>query len=378
MPHCKNNELSLTIYSAHRQPFSTISNAKYILDNGPLYVKAMAVRSATLYNTTHNINIDKSIITWSAESLADGDGVFSFNIPVGFYTGDELALVLQNGMISEMTPFLSNNTLVVTFDDVSNNMSFVFDNLHDYSSNEWLIKVHNLYLEVEVNMPSGNTVIKSTPVSGTYRGSDLAQLLQNSYNTRMHNRGLPAADLGITFDDTNKRFSFVALDNIYQYSIRYASVGNIMGLNNQNTHFINQTPWTVPNQSIGQIQNLLITSRIEHILSFKNGSVNANRWVSGSVNLGGPMACRFVSTKLSDRNHRTIVNHQDTAFWSMPLTSSYRQLQHYREPQLQWISFDGGVELSEIDIKLTDENGHDLELSNDYILEILIRQTNNF
>jgi hypothetical protein len=72
------------------------------------------------------------------------------------------------------------------------------------------------------------------------------------------------------------------------------------------------------------------------------------------------------------------VNHQDTAFWSMPLTSSYRQLQHYREPQLQWISFDGGVELSEIDIKLTDENGHNLELSNDYILEILIRQTNNF
>jgi hypothetical protein len=378
MPHCKNNELSLTIYSAHRQPFSTISNAKYILDNGPLFVKAMAVRSATLYNTTYNINGNKSLINWSAESIADGNGVFSYNIPVGFYTGDQLATVLQNGMIVEMTPYLSNNTLVVTFDDISNDMSFVFDNAHDYSSNEWLIKAHNLYLEVEVNMPSGNSVIKSTPISGTYRGVDLAQLIQDSYNTRMHLLGIPSGNLGITFNDITKKFTFVALDNIYQYSIRYASAGNVLGLDNQTTHFINQTPWTAPSQSVGQESNLLMTSPIEHIMSFKHGAVTANQWVSGSVNLGGPMAVRFVSTKLSDRNHRTIVNHQDTAFWSMPLTSSYRQLQHYREPQLQWISFDGGIELSELDIRLTDENGHDLEISNDYILEILIRQTNNF
>jgi hypothetical protein len=382
MPRCNKNELSLTIYSNHREPGSSIGAASYIIDNGPLYINSMAVKSATLYNTAFNIEKKDQLIEWTAKSILDNFYIFSHNITPGFYTSQQLANYLQIAMLDEMEGKLTDNTLSVTYSSDSNQMSFDFDNLHDYSSNIWIITVQNLVLQFNIQHGVPLYQLTTLPVSGTFTGFQLATLLEERVNRAMVSFPLdPAGGLTIIFDEVTRKFTFqpILTNPLYEYSVQPSFLGSILGLQGQASPFLLNDPWTAPGVSVGVDLNILQRSPIDRILNFENGGIiGQTNWTSGSVNLGGPMYLRFSSTKLSDKNHRMITNKQDTAFWSMPLTSSYRQLLHYREPELTWIVFDGGIEVSEIDIRLTDEDNHPVELANDYILELIIRQAYDF
>ena len=62
----------------------------------------------------------------------------------------------------------------------------------------------------------------------------------------------------------------------------------------------------------------------------------------------------------------------------MPITSSYTQLQYYEPNERTWINFNGGIELTDFEIDLFNEFDEPVELSQNYVLELLIAQTQVF
>jgi hypothetical protein len=124
-----------------------------------------------------------------------------------------------------------------------------------------------------------------------------------------------------------------------------------------------------------------IMNPIEPVLNFlvDDGSiVNPNYWQTGAINLSGDLYLNFRSRILANKNHRTIDNARDTTFFSLPITTSFKQLQSYEPQQRVWIDFDGGIELTDFEIDLYNEYDEPVNLTQNYVIELLIKQTNVF
>jgi hypothetical protein len=86
----------------------------------------------------------------------------------------------------------------------------------------------------------------------------------------------------------------------------------------------------------------------------------------------------FRSRTLANQNHRTIDNSRDTTFFSMPVRASYTQLQYHEPAERVWITFKGGIEMTDFGIDVFDEHDNRVEPTSDYVLELLIKQTTVF
>jgi hypothetical protein len=134
------------------------------------------------------------------------------------------------------------------------------------------------------------------------------------------------------------------------------------------------SPVPFPYTSVGETINA-----IEPVLNFSvDGIVSTNSWISGPVNLSGDLYLHFRSRILANRGHRSVENSRDTTFFSMPITSSYTQLQYYEPNERVWIDFRGGIEITDFEVDLFNEYDERVELSQNYVLELLIQQTEVF
>ena len=122
-----------------------------------------------------------------------------------------------------------------------------------------------------------------------------------------------------------------------------------------------------------------LSNPMEQVLNFAiGGVVQPHSWISGQLNLSGPLYMHFRSRILANRNHRTVENGRDGTFFSMPKTGAYTQLQYYEPAERVWIEFKGGIELTDFEVDLYDENANKIEPTQDYVLELLVKQTEVF
>ena len=376
---CTRDELTLSIFSADREPQTSISDARYTIDNGPLYIKSLAVASCTLYNTPTNIRAPHNVINWSAESPSDGAGEFTYTVPPAQYTMAELAAELEAGMLAVMASTLTNNTLAVTHDEMTNRITFTWDTNHDYSSNREYVVVSEGD-QFHWTLAAVPEVYTSFP-AGLYEINAFATLIQGSMTPHVE-ATYPGRTLPVSYDFATKKITIQ--NDLTGSNINFSVFGDTalmvrLGLPpSYDSGNLNGIEFPNPVQ-LAEPLNLPETSGINTVLNFTSaGSIGEHLWLSGSVNLAGAMLVQFRSRVLNDQNHRTVDNFQDTAFWSMPLTAGWRQLQHYQVSDPVWVTYEGGLELNQLDIAVTDEHGDPLPLANDYVLKLRLKSSQPF
>jgi hypothetical protein len=249
------NCLELTIFSGHRELHSSIGRAKYILNNGPIFVGKIAVKSCTMFNTEPNVSENRNTMIFFQSGPADSLGRIEVQIPTGDYNGQDLASALETAMNNAMTQ--SSASVIITYDALMRKMQFTFDTTYSYMLHQ---------------------------------------------------------------------------DN-----------------------------------------------PMETVLNFAiNGLIGQHDWLTGAMNLSGDMYVHFRSRILADRNHRTVVNGSDTTFFSLPITSTFTQLQYHEPNERVWVDYSGGIELTNFEIDLFNEHDQRIEPTSNYVLELLIKQTEVF
>jgi hypothetical protein len=248
----KNMCLQLTIFSGDREPHSSIGKAKYIINNGPIFVDKISVKSLTIFNTEPNISENRNTMVFFQSGPSDALDRIEVQIPIGDYTAQDLAAALETAMNVAMTQ--STASVILTYDPLTRKMYFAFDNTYSYILNQ------------------------DNP-----------------------------------------------MENVLNFSI--------------------------------------------------NGVIGPHNWLSGAINLSGDMYIHFRSRILADRNHRTITNGGDTTFFSLPITSTFTQLQYHEPNERIWIQYSGGIEMSSFEIDMFNEHNQRIEPTSNYVLELLIKQS---
>jgi hypothetical protein len=226
----------------------------------------------------------------------------------------------------------------------------------------------------------GAGLLQSNFVAGTYRLDEwleyCSQVLTASAQTEEATAVMQLTnnyyigDLNVTFESLVPGSEFLIASN-GNFPATYLGMDN-PGMQVQASSYVSPVafPFTSADQTI---------NAIEPVLNFSvDGIVNANSWISGPVNLSGDLYLHFRSRILANRGHRSVENSRDTTFFSMPITSSYTQLQYYEPNERTWINFNGGIELTDYEIDLYNEFDEPVELSQNYVLELLIQQTEVF
>jgi hypothetical protein len=226
----------------------------------------------------------------------------------------------------------------------------------------------------------GTTLQASNFVAGTYRVDEwleyCSQVLTASAQAEEATAIIRLTN-NYYLGDLNVTFESLVPGSAFQISVGAQTGALFLGMDNPGmpasaASYTSLVPF--PFTSVGETINA-----IEPVLNFSvDGIVNVNDWTSGPANLGGDLYLHFRSRILANRGHRSVENSRDTTFFSMPITSSYTQLQYYEPNERVWIDFRGGIELTDFEIDLYNEFDEPVELSQNYVLELLIQQTEVF
>ena len=170
--------LELTIYSGHRQPHTSIGQARYRIVNGPIFAGKIAVKSCSMYNTTPPISISRNTLRFrQSGGPGDSQGLLEIEIPAGEYTGDQLseALAIKLGTILNPTP---SAQVMVYYNPITRKMEFTFDEIYDYeyaeSYEQRLVTSAGFYAMWQYEDSSGTRHVANTHLDavGTYLLSD--------------------------------------------------------------------------------------------------------------------------------------------------------------------------------------------------------------
>ncbi len=380
-----NKCLELTIFSGQRQSDSSIGQARYRIDNGPIFAGKLAVKSCTLYNTLPNVNVNRATMTFlQYGGPGDSLGLVQAAITPGAYSGSDLALALQTSMNTALAP-TAGASVTVVYNALTRKLEFTFDNTYSYY-------YAPTYQQYYINSPGftvawayypstgGAGVLQSNFVSGTYRVDEwleyCSQVLTASAQAeeatavmRLTNNYY-LGNLNVTFESLVPGSEFL-IGSSANFPAIYIGMDD-PGMQVRASSYVSPVPF--PYTNVGQT-----TNAIEPVLNFAvDGVVNTNAWQSGPVNLSGDLYLHFRSRILANRGHRSVENSRDTTFFSMPITSSYTQLQYYEPNERVWIDFRGGLEITDFEIDLFNEFDEPVELSQNYVLELLIQQTEVF
>jgi hypothetical protein len=387
------NCLELTIFSGHREPSSSIGKANYRIANGPIFAGKIAVKSCTIYNTQPNVAANSTTMIFYQTGPENAIGRIEVSIDQGDYKGDELALALETAMNTALTQ--DNALVAITYDPITRRMQFTFDEIYSYNYEptnnvQYYITVPKTF-QMSWVYSNPNSLFRpflSTFVGGTFLVEDWLKYC-GDVMTADANVQDPGSDIRITANfynnDPNVRIQ-TFLSGAFQ--TQFALPGTNLSRGNPelvslgmdflgtNDNYVDVFQSSVPFPfSFTQI----VPNPIESVLNFEvDGVIQPNSWTSGPLNLSGDLYLHFRSRILANRGHRTIENSRDTTFFSLPITSAFTQLQYFEPNQRVWIEYPGGIELTGMTIELFNEFDQRVEPTQNYVLELLIQQTEVF
>ena len=375
------NCLELTIFSGHREAASTIGKATYRIRNGPIFAGKIAVKSCTIYNTNPNVGVNSNILIFQQTGPNTSLGRIEITIPQGDYSGEELANVLQTAMnVALIQPDANVN---ISYDAITRKMQFVFDSIFDYTyetdDTRYFINSPGFQFpwRYQPSFDTSPRIILTELIAGNYRLDEWlvyvgdvmtrdAQVYEAIANIRLSN---VSGDLKVTFETIAG--SFMTLPGTDQSPQNVYLGIDTVGFDLKESY---KSLVAFPYSSSSAQPNPM-----ESVLNFAiGGIIEPSRWVTGALNLSGDLYLHFRSRILANRGHRTIENSRDTTFFSLPIQASFTQLQYHEPNERVWIDYKGGIELTGMDIELFIEFDQRVEPTANYVLELLIKQTQVF
>jgi hypothetical protein len=376
------NCLELTIFSGNRQPSSSIGKALYRIQNGPIFVSKIAVKSCTLYNTQPNVGLTANTMVFSQSGPADSIGRIEVSIPQGDYKGSELATALQTSMNNALTQEDAN--VAISYDAITRKFQFTFDDLYtyDYSPTDTRYFISSpgfqFIWQYKPNSSTDSPIILTKLVAGNFRLDEWLEYVGQQMT----------ADASVYDADASIRlFTEASNLNVIFETQKPGSTMSIPGTNQtpQNRFIGMDSVGFTRLASYKSLVSFPFTDQrsqpnpIESVLNFAiGGIVQSNSWKSGGSNLSGDLYLHFRSRILANRNHRTVENSRDSTFFSLPITASFTQLQSYEPNERVWINYHGNIELTGFDIELYNEFDQRVEPTSNYVLELLIQQSQVF
>ena len=387
--------LELTVYSGQRQAHTSIGRAKYRVVNGPIFAGKMAVKSCTMYNTTPPVGSDRNTLRIRQYGgPGDAAGIVEVSVDPGQYSGEELAQQIQDLLVFTLTQNTPDAECITLYNPITRRIAFAFDQIYSYEYAE-------TYAQYEMRSPGGLLYIPwqyidsagvqhvantQLAASGTFLVDDWLHYVSETFTAAAQIFETPigqTADIVFSINPLTLQvsilttlpgalFQIVGTDSIPQMSLLGIDGQGMTGAISNS--FTSSIPY--PYSGVGQP----IANPMEKVLNFSvdGDAVSPRSWRSGQLNLSGPLYMHFRSRILANRNHRTADDSRDTTFFSMPKTSAYTQLQYYEPNERVWIEFKGGIELTDFEVDLYDENDNRIEPTQDYVLELLIQQTEVF
>jgi hypothetical protein len=371
--------LQLTVFSGHRIAGSSIGRARYRLGNGtPIFVDSMSVKSCSMYNSLPNVTAERANFTFLQYGTATAKGQMTVTIPSGSYTGDQLAVALSASMNAVLTQADAN--VVITYDALSRKVLFTFDNVHSYyyasTFEQYFVHIpEDQHIVWQFHTESGLVNLLSTFQKGSYLLDEwllyCGQVLSadsNSFITVTNNAQFGQHAVTVTCL-TPETALLLPGSNLTQ--------STFLGMDPQGMSLLSDSYTSSVPFPFSSQQN--IRNGMSPILNFETGGfINEHAWSSGSISLAGDLYVHFKSNILGNDQHRSCVTSRDGTFFSMPVTASYTQLQSYEPHQRVSINYPGGIELSGFTIDLYNEWDERIEPTSDYVLELLISQTDVF
>jgi hypothetical protein len=299
-------------------------------------------------------------------------------IEPGHYTGGNLAVVLQESMNNVLTQ--PTASVSVTFNAVTHKLHFIFDEIYVYN-------YAPAYEELFYTSPGGFIVWQFKPTGGStiIMGSTLAA---GSYT--VHSWLKYCSDV-LTADAKDWRADVeIMVSNNYHHGQMHVSIlvdgGEVLIPGSTGTASqmlgLDEIGMTTLASSYTSTEGFKYTTKsqiinnIEPLLNMQNGgTISDHDWLTGNVNLSGDLYVNFRSSILANQNHRTITATNDSTFFSMPVVSTYSQLQYHEPSERVWIHYPNGIELEQFEIELRNEHDEPVSPSQDYALELLISQS---